>query len=276
MAWGSSWSILWGGGAPGGGPPPVGGFFVVAATASGSSTFQVAFSEQPLFVSPLRSGDASNLARWSLIRLDTGAAVPLLFIRAVSGVPLVLEFGIIGRFMSALVRYQITGDFTLVSAIADPIINPRSATFAGSPFAATVPQARGLRDMRNPQSSRDHINGGLVVRSSGDYDLEGGLVLLRKLILRRLTTLPHEFYHLSNRDYGGGAEQKGFFTTADIVALQAATERQVLREPEVAEASATVTLTPDGRLTRQVRARVRRTGETLAITSTMQIGASGG
>lgn len=268
MSWGSNWSVLWGGGSTGA-APPVGGFFVVAAIASSSTTFQVAMSENPLFASPLRSGDASNLANWSLIRMDTGERVPLLFVRGLQGVPDVLEFGIFGRFVSPLVQYRVTAGLQLLSDTGDPIIEPRNALFAGSPEALRGAQTRELVDIRNPQVQKDQFNGGLVVRSNGDYDLESGVTLVKKLIIRRLTTLKDEFFHLSGRDYGAGVENKAFFTTADIVALQADAERQVRREPEVGDVSVGVSLTADSRLTINVKARLKRTGESFSVTTTI-------
>jgi hypothetical protein len=261
MPFGSSWGSYWGGGSP----VPFAGFFLESALASGSSTFQVAFSEPPKFSSPIGADDAANLDNWTLTNEDTGQPVSLLAVSAVPGEPAVLQFTIFGRFTSALTVYRITGADALVSAVGNLLVSPKFTDFFGMPASVSAPQATPLLDIDSPQSQPNEFGGALVVDSSGDYRLQGGPALLKKLIFRRLTTAPGEFYHLSDQDYGVDLRPKELFTPQDLVALKTTIERQVLREPEVAAVRAVVTLSGDNVLTVALSVQMQRTNQRFSM-----------
>lgn len=256
MPFGSSWGSFWGGGAP-----AASGFFVESAIATGSFTFQVAFSEPPKFGSPAGVDDAANVDNWTLENVDTGAEVSLLGVFTVPGEPAVLEFAIFGRFTSALTAYRITGADALISATGDAFIDPKFAEFTGMPAVRRTQQTAPLLDIRNPQTTPNEFGGALVVTAAGDYDLQFGPELLKKLIFRRLTTAPGEFYHLSDQDYGVNLKPKELFTPQDLVALKTTIERQVLREPEVSAVKATLELGGDNVLTVAIKGKLRRTNQ---------------
>lgn len=240
------WGNNWGGGPWGDGfgplAAPAPGFYLTGARATTSRSFQVTFSEDPKFVSPLAADDASNLANWTLTRLDTLEVISLLTVRLVTGHSDTIEFVIVGEFVSQVVTYRITGA-NIISTTVDPLIDPKSADFIGMPAAKPTALPSQLQvDIRNPQTEGTQLNGALIVTTAGDYELEGGDALLRKLILRRLTTMPGEFYHLSDRDYGLGLKTKAPLVSTDLVSLKAIIEAQVAREPEVRSVSATLVL----------------------------------
>ena len=179
--------------------------------------------------------------------------------------PLSIEFTILGTFGSPLIIYQISA-VNLVASNGDPLVNPKSAQFNGLPaVVAKADLLRPLVDVRNPQDQSQQINGGLIVNTAGDYQLEGGTDLLKKLILRRVLTAANEFLHLSNADYGMGIQPELFLTDADLVGLKAAVDRQVLREPEVEAVKSQIVLDIDNTLTISLAAKVRKTNQQITL-----------
>lgn len=250
-----SWGYGFGSAAWGGAPTAfAGGFFITGAIASGSTTFRVAFSEEPSFTSPLVPGDASNLALWRLCRLDTLEEIVLLSVASTSS-PLVLEFTIFGRWAGVNIAYQIEAIGDIVDTGGNAMIAPKFANFSGMPASSTDEElTRRLIDLRNPQAEPNVQNGALVVQSNGDYQLEGGNVLLKKLVIRRILTAQGAFYHLADTDYGLGVQSKDRFTAQRLVVLRAEIERQTQREPEIDSVRSAVQITPDGVLIIQISA----------------------
>ena len=83
----------------------------------------------------------------------------------------------------------------------------------------------------------------LITTSSGQYDRESGIPLLKKLIIRRLTTVVDSYLHLVGHNYGLGLRSKDVFRNADLVTLKADVEQQVKLEPEVSDCTATISFT---------------------------------
>ena len=97
-----------------------------------------------------------------------------------------------------------------------------------------------------------------MINSGGDYELESGQPLLRKLILRRLTTPRGGFFHLP--DYGIGLGVKDLLPDTSLLQLRADIFRQVEREPEVAEADVQLLLGSQNDLTVNVKGRLSSSG----------------
>lgn len=254
MPWGSYSGSYWGGGAI---PSPPAGFNILAAAATGSTTFQVLFSEPPAFVSSAQEGDAQNLTNWTLIREDVAETLTILGVAQTTD-PNVLEFFIQERWASELAQYKISAADTLKAASGDPIIL-NYAEFFGAPSSSTGTTTT-VSDILNPQT-KSHIEGALSVGSNGDYEMETGVQLLKKLILRRLLTRQGEFYHLSDSDYGLGLRAKDLNHPTDLIALKTKIEKQVAREPEVAGVQASVTMFADGRLQVQLLVTTQNSGQ---------------
>jgi hypothetical protein len=118
-------------------------------------------------------------------------------------------------------------------------------------------------DLINFPAPRNPLGGTLQINTSGDYTTAQGRELLKKLIYRRLTTYPGEFFHLPR--YGLGIVDKGLSTPGNIIKLRAEVERQATLEPEVERATASVTLSPDGTLLIKVLCVLRADGTTLDV-----------
>lgn len=268
-----SWGYHWGGGAwgdGGGGGSLAAGFYVLGALATASNAFQVEFSEPPKLQSPIGADDAANLANWTLIRTDTNEPVAMLTVRPVPGYPTRVEIAIVGAWASDLVEYEVMVA-NVISTVPNSLIDPKIAFFKGLPAAAELAdQFQPLVDVRNPQVEKNEQNGALVVNTAGDYQLEEGVPLLRKLVLRRLVTAQGEFYHLSDQQYGLGIAPSQLYTTGDLVGLKTSIERQVMLEPEVAACRAQVDLFADNRLEVKLRVTLRRTGQQLTLSLPLQ------
>jgi len=253
MPWGSGgWGATpWGDGS--GSAAPLTGFYVVSAEALTSNTVLVTLSENVIAVSPIGPGDATNVANWVLIREDTNATVLILLIEPGTDPATVIITGL-GSWKRN-VRYRVEAA-NLVSTTDDLLVDPKFAEFealavAPGPDATQTP---GLIDIKDP-----------VVDTAGDYVLESGIDMLKKLIIRRLTTAPGAFFHLADHDYGLGLRDKEIYRGTDLVILRTGIERQVKLEPEIAAVAADVELTSDNVLFVRLRGRLKASGQSFDI-----------
>lgn len=225
--------------------------------------------------SPYVTGDALNPATWTVTRLDTGANLNVVGVTQAGtyqyDLLTLLPFG------PATVVHQVS-TASLLDAIGNPIGAPRSATFLGllsssvvTPEAALASRRLSTADIANQPTPGNLYEGGtLKLDGAGDYESVSGAELVRKLIYRRLTTVPGDFFHLPN--YGLGLMEKQVLRPADVVALKKQIEQQVRLEPEVEECSASLTLDSDGILYMRVLAKLRPTGEKVSVSAQAQTG----
>lgn len=234
------------------------------------STRQVAVSVSNLVQdnSPFLAGDALNPATWTLQRLDTMVFLHVVSVQQTGTYTYVLltleEFG------PVTVTHKV-GSTTLLDLAGEVINSPQYATFLGITDATIITldaqlAARrvAVRDIANPQvAGTPFFAGTLLLGGDGDYVVESGPPLLRKLILRRLMSTPGDFFHLP--DYGLGLRQKEPIPTTDLGRLKTTIEQQILREPELVNVVASISLATNGVLTVQVQAQERSTGEKVAV-----------
>lgn len=261
----SGWGTGGWGGDPWGG---VGGSLSISsAFATSERTVQVTVSVDALVLTPLTAGDALNPTTWTVVTLDGVTDVRTFIVLAVRVVSpnKVFELYTLEKFDNYLVTHQVRST-TLLSAARLLIGPPTSANFAGVVAsrvgAAAVPR---LRDLENLSQSPDTLSGVLLTTAAGDYRTEEGAALLKKLIIRRLTTRPGEFFHLDPTNYGIGLRVKERLTISDLPRLKAEVERQVAREPEVDRAQASVSLDRRGILTIALRVRLRASNQEVPV-----------
>lgn len=126
--------------------------------------------------------------------------------------------------------------FTLGWTLLDPTgapFLPGSAPFYGMTATLSSAQALVPADLRNPQTSPG-LNGTLSVDSSGDYANEHGAELLRKLLIRVLTSTPGDYFFMPN--YGAGIRVKEPIPLTDMPSMKALVQTQVRKEPEFSNA----------------------------------------
>jgi hypothetical protein len=231
-----------------------------------SSQFDVVWSKEPEYVSPITPTSAANVRNFTLVRMDTVEEIPLLSVAPVVGDLVRLRFTRLGAWESDTIVYRVTAADTILAADGSPLVAPKAADFYGMPSVVTQrDDLRPLVDLRNPQSDSKVVNGGLVVTTAGEYQLEQGLPLIRKLIVRRVTSALDSFYHLAGRGYGEGVQPAALYTASDLVLLRASLERAVLKEPEVEVARVSLTLQADGQLRIYVKAKLRRTNQQISL-----------
>jgi hypothetical protein len=175
----------------------------------------------------------------------------------VVGDPDTIEFVIAERWESSLAEYRIEGASTLTAQDGVQLITtPAQADFLGTPEKIpTVERQEQLLDVFNPQDVPNQLNGGLVVGTSGDYELEAGETFLKKLIWREIFSEQGEFVHLADTTWGLGVKPKELLRDTDIVSLQRRLKNSINRQPEVVEASVQVEVFADGRASIRIRAQ---------------------
>lgn len=245
----------WGLGLFGGLPGPLS---VVSALATTTRTVRVVLTTTPLSASTTASGDALNPDTWSVTRLDTGFAFTVASIDQVDAVT--FDISLVEALGPASVTHQ-AGSTVLEKPTGALIQSPYFALFSGleaSTHAAPVVQQV---DLSNPPAppGLNSVGGTLVMTAGGDYDLVGGAALVKKLILRRLTTRPGEFAHLPN--YGLGFSVKEPLRTTDLILLRRRIEQQILLEPDIASTQVLLSFdNAQGILTLRTKSIMRATG----------------
>lgn len=238
------------------------GVSFVSALATSSHTIRVTLSGDAMHITPALDGDATNPATWVIQRLDTAAFYTPIAVTPVT--PAIYDITVLEALSGILVTHRISST-TLLDAGGNLTVAPRHADFAGllaedmiSELSVLSNKRAQSTDLANPPAPRldTLLSGGtLRVNSAGDYVTVTGAELVRKLVIRRLISVPGDFFHLPN--YGVGIKEKEPVPVADLVQLKSRIEFQVKKEPEILDALASITLDPRGILTVQLRAKLK-------------------
>lgn len=245
MSWAAYWGTHWGG--------SLGVALTPTAWAVSERQTWVTFARAPLAVSTITVGDALNPASWTLSRLDTGAELIVIGVRALSSHT--FELYTLYKFAGFPVMHQVNASVLDKLTLAPVAL---SLQFSGCMFYPAAPPGDQLVDVANPYftAAGDAPVSHLIVGASGDYANESGDALWQKLIFRRLTTLPSGFFHLDPATYGLGLRVKESVGARQLPALQAEILQHLLREPEFAAASVHLRLRSDGVLAVQIRVKL--------------------
>lgn len=267
-------SLGWGidpyGTGPYGGVTAASGMSIANAVAISTHEVQVTLTQEPMHAQGTNVGDALNPATWDVQRLADGALFHVLDAR-IGDSNHIFILTLFEPLGPATVQHRVSSS-TLLDVGGAGIVPPTSADFAGliaaavaTPTAQTVQRGASVQDLANPQPV---VQGGtLRIGTSGDYESETGVALLRKLILRRIMTAPGDFFHLPN--YGVGIRQKQPLVTTDLVQLKATIESQARAEPEVDDVSCSLLQSADGSLQIQLRVRSKNTGQQFSVGTTV-------
>lgn len=208
---------------------------VQGAAALSTNTVEVTLTNIPLAMSPVGTGDALNPASWTITRSDTGVSfTPLAVLRRS---PVVFDIIVAERFGPASVPHLVTA--ALVDPFGNAIGTQNSGVFFGT-LADTVATQDAvaaannfaISDLANPPFPiGSNVGGARVITAAGDFASTTGNDLLRKLIIRRLTTATNGFFHLPG--YGLGLDPKSPVRATDMISLKKRIQDQVALEPEV-------------------------------------------
>lgn len=240
------------------------------ALALSTNTVRVWLTAEPKHSSKDTTGDALNPATWVVQRLDTTAFFHVVSVAAYT--PLAYDVTVFEALGAASVSHQISSS-TLEDVGGGLLRTPRHADFLGAASANQETSADRMatrkltaRDLYNYPADggeRGVVGGTLQVTAAGDYAEMTGAELLSKLVIRRLISVPGDFFHLP--DYGVGLRVAEPVTLGNLPKLKAEIERQVLLEPEIEQASAVLTQDANTLLV-QVRAKLRVSGQLMDVT----------
>lgn len=249
---------------------------LASAFALDTNTVRVTLTAPALAESGFAVGDAMNPGTWALTRLDTNVSLTVLAVRAVASDT--FDVRVLEPLADSLTSHRLQST-TLLSTTGVLIGPTNSVTFVGvldadfsRPVAATTSRRYPSKDIANPPfpSGSTTIAGGFVINSSGDVAMEEGAPLVRKLILRRLTTARGAFFHLPN--YGVGlALKEPVQGTGDMMRFKKRIEQELLQEPEIAKVSVGLEQRPaEGIMIVRVAATLKNTGQVLNVESVTQ------
>jgi len=229
------------------------------AQAYSEKTIRVRFSAEVVQVSPLSASDALNPRNWAVTRGDTGAALIVLAVGTVD--ERTLELATLQYLGTYDVLHTVVASSRILTVGGTPVVAPLSIEVPGVAPSRPAPvrTQQVASDLLNAPLSAGNTTGALVVAPDGDYALHSGPALVRKLIMRRLTTDRGAFAHLPG--YGITYAIKGVFTAAQLPALKRAITDQVLLEPEVRSASVGVSLEDGGVVVAHLGAAAHRRGD---------------
>lgn len=237
----------------------------------------VVLSRPPLDRSLVLPGDVRNPLSW---QFSVPATLQVFEVAEITPHehPLSWRVRSVQQFINSTGTMRVTA-VTLRDAADHVVTTPDSADFAGvTEVATSTPQALltrrrvGSRDLASAPSpsSGDTNLGGVLVVQGGDYALVEGPALIQKLLLRRLTTTPGDFYHIPA--YGVGLRVKQPIPGGDLVRFKAAIERELmLEQPGISSVSASISQRQNT-LSVKVTAVMTRTGEQVTVALNSPIG----
>lgn len=243
-----------------------GTFSLESIFANSERTVRVTFTDEALVGTPLQEGAGVNLATWAVS--VNGTDLTVLAARVVDEDGRQFELYTLQKFPA--VGGTITVSFpTILDATGGPLVGASSGTCAGARLPLRAPLLNRIDpvDLANVAVDPISASGVYPVMAGGDYAKHSGDALLTKMIYRRMMTVPGEFSHIPPENFGLGLRPKDILLLNDVPALRAEVERQVMREPDVEDVRAAVTIDDDGVVSIQVTAKRRSTGGTLNVSA---------
>lgn len=259
-------------------PTPLPPFRLVLVEPVSSNVLRAYLSAEPRRYSPLSIDDSLLRDNWEVALVAGDGRDPVVekvgnaqprpglvgpILLAIDGVTVIdgpiptgwsVDITVDTRVLAAS-TYETVADPAIASAddaytIADAGAYDRAehpGIFVPRPKAPVRPiKAQGSPDLRY-----DFLLGTYVLDSRNDIDIHTGLESLKKRVVRRLLTVPGQFYHLPN--YGAGLVVKQLFSAAELGRVQSEVLKQVLEEDDIIEASAAATSPAPGVLVVTVR-----------------------
>lgn len=266
MSGGGFGSMPWGGGPWGGGA--LGGTFVpstfVSVLAIAENVIRVYFTAPPYFSGLLDLTDASLPSHYSIQPVagttgrDGNPPRPVTALFAAIGLePASIDVTLDRPMTPSPAQYSVTvtGLVDAATAVAVPAATGTTPALYRVLVPATLDRTTPSRDIANPNSLADLAAvspyaspasplGTIPYDDTGDYAPDEGLVSYKKRCIRRGITKPNGFAFLPG--YGVGIPQHGKkLQRASLRAsLAAEWQRQILLEPETAQASVDSSVDP--------------------------------
>jgi hypothetical protein len=256
MSWGTTWGTYWGGGFSGI------ALQVLSAWPISERQLWVTVPLPPLAVSSIQPNDALNPASWHVVNSDTGQDLIVLGVQVIS--LNTFELYTLYKFGPLQQTHRVTASLRNAIDLSPSAVD---LNFPGCYFSPEASVPGGMVDIANPYfaAGGNSIGGTLRVGSNGDYVKSSGVDLLRKLVIRRLTTTPNEFFHMDPASYGVGLKLKESPTATTMPAMRTMIINQLVKEPEFSSVDVQLSLSTTGILVIVIRAVLALTGEPVSI-----------
>lgn len=221
--------------------------YMQAAVATTTHSVTVTLSQPVRARSPISAGDALNPRTWTVTRVDNSQLFVVIGVLRVTPRRFMLFLRTPLSSYNRTHRVRATG---LISATGILISSPYEADFRGVLPTTRVNEPTGPFDLR----TTDVVGGGLLTTEAGGYARIYGDDVVRKMIYRRLSTMPGSYFHLAQDEFGVGLKIKEVLRGSSLPALKVKIDQEILREPGVLGVSTALSLS-NGVL--QIKANVR-------------------
>lgn len=220
-------------------PPPGADFELIFATPLNSNTIRAWFTVEPQHRSVIGANDALNRLLWTPSVLIGTAIAPIVEVIEnvhANELPLYPDAWSVDirvdRRLDVRSTYRIVVASNIVSALGVML----SPGFDRGEFPGIIniePRIRPVATVvtRGVDLRYDFFEGRYILDDRRDIDVHGGIVALKKRIIRRLVTAPGEISALP--DYGCGLQSKKLINTTNINDVRARIEQQIRKEEEV-------------------------------------------
>lgn len=230
--------------------------YLQSAVASTTHSVTVTLTQPVKARSPISPGDALNPSSWTVTRVDTSAEFVVIGVRKLTSRRYTLYLRTALSSFNYVHRVRATELMTpggiLISA-------PFETDFRGVLATTRTNEPTGPFDLR----SSNIIGGGLVTNEAGGYQRIYGDEVIRKMIYRRLSTMPGSYFHLTEDEFGVGLKIKEVLRGSSLPALKVRVEQEIQREPGVLGVSTELSLS-NGTLI--IKAKVRTAAGTTETT----------
>lgn len=226
-----------------------------SAVAATTHSVLVTLSAPPLADSPIGPGDALNPGTWAVARDDAS------YTWTVTGVERITDRRFLLYLRTALQsanRVHTVGSTTLLSSARLLIVAPYTINFRGVLPATDVTEPMGPSDFESTNVDA----GGLRTTEAGSYARVYGDDVVRKMVLRRITTMPGSYFHIAPPEFGQDLKSKERIRASSLPALKLRLDNEIAKEPGVVNAATTLSL-ENGLL--RIRAKVQTSEQTFEI-----------
>lgn len=221
--------------------------YMQSATATTTHSVTVTLSQPVRARSPISAGDALNPRTWTVTRVDNSQVFVVTGVYSVNARRFTLFLRTPLASYNRTHRVRATG---LISATGILISSPYEVDFRGVLPTTRINEPTGPFDLR----TTDIVGGGLLTTEAGGYARIYGDDVVRKMIYRRLSTMPGSYFHLAQDEFGVGLKIKEVLRGSSLPSLKVKIDQEILREPGVLGVSTALSLS-NGVL--QIKANVR-------------------
>jgi hypothetical protein len=228
MTWGiGEWGLTYFGTDP--------SLYMQNAVAVTTHSVLVTLSTNAQAISPLAPGDALNPRSWTVTRVTGG-----------------LNYTVIGVLKITDRRFQLflrtaLSSVNFLHRVTSTDLRTPTGLLISAPyyteFRGVLPE-EAIVDRHRPfdLASTEIVGGSLKTNEAGGYVRVYGDELIKKMIIRRLVTMPGAYFHIAPSEFGQDLKIKEPLRISSLAALKVQIEQEVLKEPGVTGAQISLTL----------------------------------